>query len=497
MSAARFANFKAGLALFLMLAGGCAAPSARLTFPRRPIGRSSQGWFYNVHHRHGAQPDFALLSGSDGRIESVAYDDAGNGHYNRIYRLDDYPDQAVPHLIVLLDSIPYQAVADRYAAGEFRFFDPPQKVIPPFPSLTEICYSRLLGAPPLGGFVDDYYDLDAGASSATMWQRLLSGYREPWERRLHYAASSYHAGLAYLNPREWFEAELAIAKQTLDRSPDRVTLVYFISASSMLSKYGKAGLDEVLDGVQQLCTQLLYERQGALKITLLADHGHNLVATKNISLAGPLAKAGFHVAEQLRNHNDVVLELHGLVTYVGVRTTQPAAVARALCACLQVQWATYMDGKRVILCDTDGLAAIDCRDYKLRYTTLTHDVLRYGPVVDALTKTGKGSTGGFFGDADWFSMTLDHEYPDAPRRLWDAFHGTVIHPPEVMVAIRDGYCAGRPEFERFITMASTHGSLNQVNSATFVMSMTGRAKHPLRTGEVMATIEPGYVPPVR
>jgi hypothetical protein len=41
-------------------------------------------------------------------------------------------------------------------------------------------------------------------------------------------------------------------------------------------------------------------------------------------------------------------------------------------------------------------------------------------------------------------------------------------------------------------MASTHGGLDQQDSAAFVMSMTGRVSGPLRTGDVMRTIEPRY-----
>jgi hypothetical protein len=46
-------------------------------------------------------------------------------------------------------------------------------------------------------------------------------------------------------------------------------------------------------------------------------------------------------------------------------------------------------------------------------------------------------------------------------------------------------------------MASTHGSLNQVNTATFVMTMTGRVTKPLSMGQVLAAIEPGFVPTIK
>jgi hypothetical protein len=481
--------------ILCFLVCGCAAPSERLTFPKKPVEISHRGFFYDVHHR--GRPDFALLSNPSGRVESVAYDDAGNGRFNRIYPLAEYANDDVPHLIILLDSIPYHSMVERYEAGGFRWCDPPQKVIPPFPSLTEICYSRLLGAPPLPGFVDDYYERDDHAQADTMWQRLLDGYREPWERRLDYDMSMYQSGLAYLHPRDWYQAELALAKKAFDQKPSRVTVVYFASASGMLSKYGRDGLQQVLDGVEQMCVQILYERQGAVKITLMADHGHNLKATTNVDLAPFLQKAGFHVADQLRSPSDVVLELQGLVTYVGVRTNNAAPVAAALTACPQVNLAIFQDGARLIVRSARGAAAIEQHQHKLRYLPIDDDVLDYEPVITRLREARKVDADGFIADDDWFNATLDLEYPDGPRRLWDAFHGSVVDPPEIMLTLRDGYAAGRKEFEKFISMASTHGSLNQINSATFVMSMTGRVDKPLKTGQVLAVIEPGFVPSIR
>jgi hypothetical protein len=481
--------------IFCLLIEGCSAPSDRLSFPKKPIETSKQGWFFDVHHR--GRTDFALLADGQGRVDSVAYDDAGSGHFNRVYRLGEYANGDVPHLIVLLDSIPYHSMVEEYQAGHFRWCDPPQKVIPPFPSLTEVCYSKLLGAPPLRGFVDDYYDRDAHAQADTMWQRLLDGYREPWERRLDYDMTMYHSGLAYLHPREWYKAELALAKKTLDQSPSRITIVYFGSASGMLCEYGNQGIEEVLDGIEQMCVQILYERQGAVKITLMADHGHNLLPTVNVDLSPYLEKAGFRVADQLRGPKDVVLELQGLVTYTGVRTNDAAPVAAALCTCPQVSLAIYQNGTRLIVRGSKGSALIEQRRHKLRYAPIEDDVLGYQELIAKLRDDGKADAEGYISDEDWFSATLDQEYPDGPRRLWDAFHGGAVNPPEVMITLRDGYAAGRKDFERFIKMASTHGSLNQVNSATFLMSMTGRVNKPLKSEQVLGIVEPGFVPTIR
>ena len=123
-------------------------------------------------------------------------------------------------------------------------------------------------------------------------------------------------------------------------------------------------------------------------------------------------------------------------------------------------------------------------------------MLNYQPVQALLTMSGKADAQGFATPEAWFAATVDHEWPNAPPRIWDAFHGIVVCPSDLMITLKDGYMSGYPLFRAFIDMASSHGGLNQANSATFLLSMTGRAIRPLRSSEVMQTIEPGYAPAI-
>jgi hypothetical protein len=128
----------------------------------------------------------------------------------------------------------------------------------------------------------------------------------------------------------------------------------------------------------------------------------------------------------------------------------------------------------------------------LRYVPVDRDVLGYEEVVRKLRAEGKSRDGCVAVD-DLFAATVDHYWPDAPRRIWNAFHGMTATHPTVMVSMRDGWCAGLASFEKMIKMASTHGGLNQVNSATFVMTMTGRTTAPIWTRDVLDVLEPGHV----
>ena len=88
-----------------------------------------------------------------GRLKSqIAAHKFAQFEFSRQWRaLKDYANGEVPHLIILLDSIPFEAVADRYERGQFRYFDSPRKLIGTFPSLTEQIFTRILHAPPLPG----------------------------------------------------------------------------------------------------------------------------------------------------------------------------------------------------------------------------------------------------------------------------------------------------------------------------------------------------------
>jgi len=192
-----------------------------------------------------------------------------------------------------------------------------------------------------------------------------------------------------------------------------------------------------------------------------------------------------------------VLEISGLVTYAAADTREPALAAGVLLGICGIQHTFYMDGSRLIVRDSKGSAIVECAGDRLRYTPETCDVLGYKSVFDALRAAHKLDGSGYATRDDLFFATVDHAYPDALARLWNSFHGQVLNTPDLMFTTLDGYCAGVPFLENLITMKSTHGSLNQINSATFLMTMTGRTTRALRSGEVLPTIVPGYVPMVK
>jgi len=481
------------LIMIFALFSGCAV-TKHPAFPDSDPASTQSEVRYDVNGN--GVPDFALRADDSNHLSLLAYDDDEDGRYDRIYNINDYAAENVPHLIILLDSVPYQCVLDKYLAGSFRWFPPPRKVIAPFPSLTDVSFNRLVQAPPRAGTNNRHYDHRTNRMS-TSYTSQMTGSKRDWEHYIDYSTPFFTMGLGFMKPRETYLDEMKQIKQAIDRNQDRVTIAYPASSAGMVCKFGRQGACECLDGVERLCLQLLWERQGAIKISILADHGHNLMESEFISFKNILNDAGFRVRDTIESASDIVMDSEGLVNYIGIHTLRPSTVADALLKIPQTQLTFYMAGDRVIVRNAMGSAAIEKKREKLRYVPINADVLGYQPVMDALQASGKMDAEGFASEDAWFSQTADHEWPDAPPQIWNAFHGMVVCTPDLMVTLHDGYHTGFTLFESFIDMASTHGGLNQINIAAFVLSMTGRANRALRIRDVLKTIEPDYVPTIR
>lgn len=494
VSANLWKSLRAIMFAAVLMSASCCAPSKRLWFPN-PVFADASERVYDTD-RNG-RADFRVRADETGRFDILVYDDDEDGRDDRLYRLSDYRNNEVPHFIVMFDSIPYAAAARMYHERSWTWFDPPTRVIPPFPTLSGLIFSDYFGAPPLPGMINQYYQRIEGKSRDRLFERV-SGEKNPWELRLDYRARYWENGLMFLFPRPWFGAELARAKDRLDGAPDRVCIVYLASTSGMLSQHGEQGLNECLRELERLCVQVLYERRGAVKISVMADHGHNLVAGRRIDVPAMLREAGFNPVSRLKKRGDVVVELDGLINYAGIHTTNPRGAAEALIKHPEIELAIWQEGERIIVRSPAGTACIEhCRSPGdtppgFRYTHEGEDVFGYAPVIEELGREGKVRSDGFIGADDWFEATAASRWPDCPRRLWEAFHGRAVNTPDLMVTIRDGYFAGLASMEYWITMASTHGGLDETHSTTFLLTMTGRARPAMRTGEVLRTIEPAF-----
>ncbi len=456
-------------AMVWLVAGGCAAAP----FPAGPQAVTPERSSYDTDGDGAA--DFFCLKNAAGRIDRIAYDDNGDGEADRIVHLDAIKPRQVRHLVIVLDGIPFDVVAEAYKAGKLSLFHAPAVVIPPYPVMTDLAMEDALGYIPCQGFEARYYDRRAKSLVGGSGD-YLAGKNEPFTRIIDYRQPALDDGLMYLSPRKAFAGELAKARKVWRRREKMETIVYFVSSAGMGSRLGKVGQLEALAECERMATEALYETSGLVKVTLMADHGQTNVPCKPAGLKKFLREKGYRMTDRIRRDGDVALVKFGLVTAAAMNTRNPAKLAEDLMASEAVTLASYVRGDAVIVRSKDGLAEIRSTDGEtFEYVRVKGDPLKLGELA-------AGKVNG----RRLLKLTSDgkSEYPDALYRLWRAHFALVENAPDVIVSLDDKFLNGSGFFAGMVDMVSTHGGLNWRNSATFIMSSAGAIEGPLRSEDI-------------
>ncbi|MFH0983396.1 MAG: hypothetical protein V2A79_17905 [Planctomycetota bacterium] len=480
--------FAPAVLALLALVGGCS--TAHIAWPGRPTEeRAVNGDMLLSYDVVGSgKPNYTQRM-HDGRKTVLSFDDDRDGRTDAEVRLDQ-PDPDWPHYVIVLDGVPYRLAADLWDEGYFRLFPRPSKVISTFPSMTDLALSRLLDAPPCLAAEAAYFDRKANRIKGGVGA-YNAGLNSPWLDALTYHAPQSIGARAYLDPQGVFELELREMRAAFDRVGTGTASAYTVGTAGLGTRGGEHAIREYLKTIDRFCERLVYDRRGRVRITVTADHGHNLTRCERIGFTEHLARHGFRLTDALRGPQDVVTVRYGLVTFAQFFTSQPAAVAEALLIHPAVEVAVYPEGDRVMVLSVDGRARIGRGEGGYTYVAERGDPLQIMPIIEALQEGGKVSADGVIDDAAFFAATLDHVYPDALQRVWSCFHGLMQKPPDVIVSLRDGYCHGLWMFEVCIGhVASTHGSLNAINSTTFVLSSAGPLPEALRIDEVLHYVRP-------
>ena len=429
------------------------------------------------------------LTVTDGHVTELRFLGGPANHAGHVVRLDDVPNGEVPHVVIALDGVPFELVEQLYRQGRFRLFYPPSRLISTFPAVTDVMYSRIFGTRRCLGFQAEFYDRQAGrlAGGSSLY---FSGGNARWLPRLDYRCSMLLDPYVYTIPNVIFAHELRGMDATVDKLTKAETYMYSVATAGLGTRGGRDAILQYLVTIDRFCQQIVHERHGRVKLTLLADHGHNMVPARRASLRACLAEAGFTAAKRIGNANDVVLIEYGLVTYAAIYTDRPEAVTDAVLTHPAVDVVAYLADDHVVVRSAIGRAAIFRADGGYRYDASGGDPLRLAPILAQLTQDGTVSPDGVIDDRALFHATAQHDYPDPLHRLWQAFHGLVDHPPDVLVSLRDGYTHGSKMFDWALGgVASTHGALSRMNSNTAVLSMLGPLPAILRPEDVLPALK--------
>ena len=389
-------------------------------------------------------------------------------------------------LLLCLDGVPYEVIKAARSRGLFARFGEPAGLLSPFPTMTNIALSTMLGASAPHGYESLYFDKDA--------QELCGGIRKYIGRRtpdkvpssymddLDYQEPLPFEFLVYVAPDAVWRADMRRFREKFRAAPqDRDFFAFLKGTDGLLHIRGPQKLNVALESLDGILNEIQKFCGAETEIVLFSDHGMNLEENQKIHLQTHLRANGYEVKERFargRGKRVVAAPAFGLCGYAAVYCadeTDPAEVADALTTLEGVDFSVHREGdSAVVVRGARGAARITREQNgraRYRYEQLTGDPLALDAVQRALSASGELDARGFAPDAAWYALTAGHTYPDALANLYASLHAPrVRHTADVLVSCHDGYYYGMSFFSRFVRLAATHGNALRASSTAFLMS---------------------------
>jgi len=402
-------------------------------------------------------------------------------------------------LLLCLDGVPYEIIKAAQARGLFARFNEPAGLLSPFPTMTNIALSTMLGATPPLGYESLYFDRDR--------QELCGGVRKYIGRRtpdkipssymdeLDYQEPLPFEFLVYVAPNAVWRADMRRFRERFRRAPHSRDFFAFLKGTDgLLHIRGPQKLHVALQSLDQILTEIQDVCGAETEIVLFSDHGMNLEENRKIHLQTHLRAAGYEVKDRFergRGAHSIAAPAFGLCGYAAIYCadeTDPATVADALTTLEGVDFSLYREGARTIVVrGARGTARVRCEmngHTRYSYEKLTGDPLQLAGVQRALYEAGELDARGFASDTSWYAQTAGHMYPDALANLFQSLHAPrVRHTADVLVSCHDGYYYGASLFSRLTRLAATHGNALRASTTAFLMSTHRQFPAHVRAGE--------------
>ena len=396
-------------------------------------------------------------------------------------------------LVVVLDGVPYQTIADLRAEGRFRRFNEPARMISTFPSLTNAAMIEILHEADSPGYEDHYYDRDRNRLLGSIQDRLQGGkfihgtFRETFD----YHAPAFKGSLAYIaapmGAQFVAQLDLAAFRKSFRRSNAPVFVAYIGETDSLAHLGGERPLKAFLRTVDRAVEELIAESNGRLEVEMLSDHGNHYSEHKQVKLNDAIKAAGFMTEKSIKSERSVVLPKHGLVGS-SMLFTQPANRARLAEICAGVTGVDFavhqLNDQTIELISRRGRARVSRIGEQYCYEDLGGDPLLLAGIIEEMKLHGVLDPSGFASREAWWQATRAHSYADPLRRLFDGFSVYVKNRADVIVSYEDGYQLGSPLLSAFAEMRATHGNLLRGESEGFAMSTRQRLNESVRGHEL-------------
>jgi hypothetical protein len=392
-------------------------------------------------------------------------------------------------LLLCLDGVPLEVIRRAKSRGLFDNFNEPAGLLSPFPTMTNVALSTMLGATPPLGYESLYFDREArelrGGVRKYIGRRTPDKVPSSYMDELNYQEPLPFEFLVYVAPDAVWRADMQRFRERFRAAPrDRDFFAFLKGTDGLLHIRGPRKLEVALESLDKILKEIQAWCGDETEIVLFSDHGMNLEENRRVHLQTHLRSNGFRVAERFGvakrgDRNSVAAPAFGLCGYVALYCsdeTDPAHAAAALSSLEGVDFSVYREGESaVVVKGARGAARItraeNGRGALYAYEQVSGDPLELAEAKRSLEEAGELDAAGFAPDAAWFERTAGHTYPDAPANLFNSLHRErVRHTADVLVSLSDGYYYGMSFFSRFVRLLATHGNARRPSTHAFLMS---------------------------
>lgn len=389
-------------------------------------------------------------------------------------------------LLLCLDGVPHELIKAAKARGLFDSFGSPSCLLSPFPTLTNVALSAMLGATAPNGYESLYFDKQArelrGGVRKYIGRRTPDKIPSSYMDELDYQEPLPFEFLIYVAPDAVWRADMRRFHERFRHAPQTRDFFAFLKGTDgLLHIRGPERLAIALQSLDKILREIQAACGSETEIVLFSDHGMNLQENRRIHMQTHLRRRGFRFTENLhrRERRSVSVPAFGLCGYAALYCADDeiAEVADSLVDLEGVDFALHRDGDGTIAVKGGmGTARIHRRQTdegtRFRYEQVAGgDPLQLKATVQALGAENLLDKDGFASDKDWYARTAGHVYPDALANLYASLNVTRVgHTADVLVSCRDGYYYGASIFSRFVRIAATHGNALRASTSAFLMS---------------------------
>lgn len=394
-------------------------------------------------------------------------------------------------LLLCLDGVPQTVIEAAKGRGLFDRFGAPSCLLSPFPTLTNIALSTMLGATAPLGYESLYFDCDArelrGGVRKYIGRRTPDKLPSSYMDELDYQEPLAFEFLVYVAPETIWRADMRRFRERFRAAPQTRDFFAFLKGTDgLLHIRGPRRLGVALESLDRILREIQDTCGAETEIVLFSDHGMNLQENRRVHLQTHLRRCGYEVADSLREHEmkdkgrSVAAPAFGLCGYAALYCadeTDTSVVADALTSLEGVDFTIHRESSAstVMIRGERSTARIHRHENghgaMYRYEQINGDPLRLASIADDISKNEQLDERGFASDATWYARTANHIYPDALQNLYQSLYAPrVRHTADILVSLHDGYYYGAAVFSRFVRLAATHGNALRPSSSAFLMS---------------------------